>query len=67
MGTVGRLTTFAVREALAFTGAPTTALRLSLQLGEPLRDVIRALHRLLDDGTVAYAGRGRWIWAIGAE
>lgn len=67
MGPVGRLTNFAVREALAFTGAPTTAMALARQLREPLRDVILALHRLLDDGTVRYAGEGRWIWAIGAE
>jgi hypothetical protein len=52
---------WAVRERLAFTGLPASALQLAKQLNEPLRDVRSALSELAYRGEVKYLGRGRYF------
>ena len=52
---------WAVRERLAFTGLPASALQLSKQLNESLQDVRSALSELAYRGEIIYAGRGRYL------
>jgi len=52
---------WAVRERLAFTGLPASALQLSKQLNESLQDVRSALSELVYRGEVEYAGCGRYL------
>jgi len=52
---------WAVRERLAFTGRPTSALQLSRDLDETPQDVRSALSELAYRGEVKYAGRGRYV------
>jgi hypothetical protein len=54
-------TIWCVRERLAFTGLPASALQLAKQLNEPLRDVRSALSELAYRGEVKYLGRGRYF------
>lgn len=60
------LTEWAVREALAFTGLPRTAMQLARQLDEPLRAVRAALSELAYRGEVKYVGQGRYRALLGA-
>jgi hypothetical protein len=50
-----------VRERLAFTGRPASALQLAGDLNEPVRDVRSALSELAYRGEVKYAGHGRYV------
>jgi hypothetical protein len=52
---------WAVREALAFTGIPASAVQLAKQLNEPLRDVRSALSELAYRGEVKYTGHGCYV------
>jgi hypothetical protein len=51
---------WAVREALAFTGFPKTAIQLARQLDEPLKAVRAALSELAYRGEISYLGHGRY-------
>jgi hypothetical protein len=57
---------WAVRERLAFTGIPASAIQLARQLDEPLRSVRSALSELAYRGEVAYVGQGRYRALLGA-
>jgi DNA-binding IclR family transcriptional regulator len=59
-------TMWCVREALAFTGLPASAIQLARQLDEPLRSVRSALSELAYRGEVKYVGQGRYRALLGA-